>query len=329
MSRTLGHLGATAATLCATALLLECAARVQLFGIAGLDPRRVDSVRPIFQSDLLRESSVPEIAFELRPDLDVWFKLVRLRTNSRGLRYREIEPTKAANVFRVAVLGSSFTLPSGVELEDAFHARLERTFDRGAERRVEFVNFAQGALHPAQNVAVLEHRALDYDPDLALFCLTSMGARAAFSRMRARAILPGGRTHPFFESFLWKLVRQRIGATPRLDVRRAERADETPVPNAIERLGAFTMKTRIPVVVVRLEFGEDPESGVDRQLRREVLARGMGYVDTRAVFDGVDRRSLWIHELDPHPNAVAQAGFARSIADYLVASGYLPPPASH
>ena len=52
----------------------------------------------------------------------------------------------------------------------------------------------------------------------------------------------------------------------------------------------------------------------------------MGYVDTRAAFRGVDRRSLWIYELDPHPNATAQAGFARVIADYLVEAGYLPPP---
>jgi len=315
-------------TLVAAALLLECAARVHLFGFAGLHPLRVDSIRPIFETDLLQESSVPEIAFELRPDLDVWFKLVRLRTNSRGLRYREIEPSKPLGVFRVAVLGSSFTLPSGVELEDSFHARLERTFNSEAERRFEFVNFAQGVLHPAQNVAVLEHRALAYAPDLALFCLTSMGARAAFQRMGARALLPEKPTHPFFDSFLWKLVQLRTDTLPRHEARLAERKDETSVPNVIERLDAFTRRTEIPVVVVRLEFTEDPESAVDGKLRREVLARGMGYVDTRAIFRGVDRRSLWIYELDPHPNATAHAGFARVVADYLVASGHLPlPPA--
>jgi hypothetical protein len=326
MRRALGHLGAAAAVLSAAALLVECTARVHLFGLAGLHPLRVDSVRPIFQTDLLQASSVPEIAFELRPGLDVWFKLVRLRTNSRGLRYREIEPAKPPGAFRVAVLGSSFTLPAGVELEDAFHARLERYFNGGAEKRFEFVNFAQGVFHPAQNVAVLEHRALAYDPDLALFCLTSMGARAAFAERRARTILPEDPTHPFFGSFLRQLVQLRTGTPPRSEVRLAAREDDARVPSVIERLGVFTAHTKIPVVVVRLEFGGDPESVIDGRLRREVLERGMGYVDTRAIFRGVDRRSLWIYELDPHPNATAHAGFAEVISDYLVASGYIPPP---
>ena len=98
-------------------------------------------MRPIWESDLVAPADDPEIGFRLRPDLHTWLNLVPLRTNSHGLRYREVDRSKPDGVFRAVVLGSSFTLPSGVRLEDSFHGQLESRFRRLLERPVEFVNF--------------------------------------------------------------------------------------------------------------------------------------------------------------------------------------------
>ena len=78
--------------------LLEITARVWLFGLAGLDPRRVDSVHSIGRSGFLKPSTTPGLSYELRPNLDGWLKLARLRTNSKGLRDREIPLAKPEGV---------------------------------------------------------------------------------------------------------------------------------------------------------------------------------------------------------------------------------------
>jgi hypothetical protein len=303
---------------------------VALFGTAGLHPIRVDSVRPLFQTDLLMPVDDPEVGFRLRPNLDTWFKLTRLRTNSHGLRYRELDPAKPPGVIRVAVMGSSFTLPAGVELEDAFHARLERRFDPEGSGNVQFVNFSVGAFHPAQNLAVLEGLASDYDPDLVLFCFTEMAAGAALSRHPASIILPQPRIHPFFHSFLWELVRLRAGGEPEppdVAVAAPENPQQRVIP-VIVRLGQFAERTGIPVVAVRLAFEETVESETDRRLKRTALRHGLGWVDTRSAFRGRDTRALWIYPLDPHPNADGHALFAEVIGDYLEAAGLVSPGSS-
>jgi hypothetical protein len=151
---------------------LELSARIYLFGWAGLAPSKINSVHGLLQTGYIQPSPAARLGFEFKPNVDGYFKLVPFRTNSRGLRDREYEPRKPGNTFRVAVLGSSFALPAGVSIERAFHSLLEERLS--GETRYEFINFAVGMYHPRQSVAMLELRALDYDPDLILFTLTRL-----------------------------------------------------------------------------------------------------------------------------------------------------------
>jgi hypothetical protein len=86
---------------------------------------------------------------------------------------------------------------------------------------------------------------------------------------------------------------------------------------AIERLAEISRVTAIPVVIARLDFMNFAEAEVDWRLRREAERLGLHYVDTRDAFRDTDPRSLWISELDPHPDARAHALFARVIEAYL------------
>jgi hypothetical protein len=93
-------------------LLLEMSARVYLFGVSGLVPAKINSVHGLPQTGFTQRSSQPGLAFELKPNLDGYFKLARFRTNSRGLRDGEYDLVKPANYFRVAVVGASFARPA-------------------------------------------------------------------------------------------------------------------------------------------------------------------------------------------------------------------------
>jgi hypothetical protein len=199
--------------------LLELSARVYLFGPLGLHPRKLNSTYRLRSSGHLQPSRHPELRYELKPSIDSYFKLVPFRTNSRGLRDQEYPLEKPANTFRVAVLGSSMTLPSGVEIERAFHSLLEkRLTEESAFTRYEFINFAVGTYQPSQVVGMLELRALEYDPDLILFPIT--GKSAALMTKPLRRAGPKfeeeARTYPFLRSFLLEVLqgRGRRFATP-------------------------------------------------------------------------------------------------------------------
>jgi hypothetical protein len=207
-------------------ILLEVSARVYLVGVAGLVPAMVNSTRGLPQTGYTQPSPEPRLVFELKPNVDGLFKLVAFRTNSRGLRDREYMLPKPQNTFRVAVVGSSFALPSGVAIERAFHSVLEDRLSREfAPVRYEFINFAVGMYHPEQVLAMLELRALDYDPDLILVTATKLSmpwlahdpaseAGQALRRLDPKALPSFQRSYPVLRSFLLMLLRQRMGHAP-------------------------------------------------------------------------------------------------------------------
>ena len=202
-------------------LLLELSVRIFLFGLAGLQPGRIGSVHPLWETGFLHASTHRALGYEFKPDVDGYFKLARLRTNSRGLRDREHSLEKPPDTFRIAVLGASFALPSGIEIEDAFHSVLERRFTaESSSLAYEFINFAVGTYRPNQALAALRLRALDYDPDLVLLAVTKLSMPHLTGAWDTTVDRFLHRTNSFFESFLVKLLKVRLGRT-RVDMRQA------------------------------------------------------------------------------------------------------------
>jgi hypothetical protein len=204
-------------------LLLEMSTRVYLFGPAGLAPGRINSVHELPQTGFTEPSPQAGLPFELKPLLDGYFKLAPFVTNSRGLRDREYPFQKPEEVFRVAVVGSSFALPAGVAIEDAFHSLLEQQLSTEfAPLRFEFINFCVGMYGPEQVIATLETRALRYDPDLVIFSATklsmphlidSVAAQLARSRKKrvssSEPLIRFDQSYPILQSFFFRLVQLR------------------------------------------------------------------------------------------------------------------------
>lgn len=94
---------------------------------------------------------------------------VLVRINSRGLRNREILPTKAPGVYRVLVLGDSFTYGSGVAADETYPSRLEALLNRGApHRRYEVINAGVSGYGTFHEAAFLRDEGWAYQPDLLL-----------------------------------------------------------------------------------------------------------------------------------------------------------------
>ncbi|MBI3723484.1 hypothetical protein HY251_05960 [bacterium] len=89
-----------------------------------------------------------------------------LKTNSLGLRDERALVPKRKGVFRVLVVGDSMTFGLGVEREEAFPAQLEKRLSKAlAPREVEVVNAGVPCWGQREELAFLEHRARELEPD--------------------------------------------------------------------------------------------------------------------------------------------------------------------
>jgi lysophospholipase L1-like esterase len=96
---------------------------------------------------------------------------VRVRTNGAGFRGPALPGPKAAHVYRIVVLGDSFTWGYGVRERQAYPARLEGRLNaqlhaRGSRRRVEVVNLGLPGAGPLDYLHHLRHTGLPLAPDL-------------------------------------------------------------------------------------------------------------------------------------------------------------------
>lgn len=308
-------------------VLLEASARLWLFGPLGLDPRRIALIEDSDQFEIIQEASDPVLSWTYKPDLARFMRLVWFETNSAGLRDREYPLGKPAGTFRVVVMGCSYTVPLGVEIQDAFHSLLEeRLTQEFAPRRFEFINFATGAYGPSQILAALRTRALAYEPDLILFCLTELSVSPMlleWDKLREPR-LPVWLKGSGPRSFLWQVVKLRTSGK--------FKAAKAPVPapvgrtvrgNVVAKLGEISRETGIPVVVARIEYDTRPPGPAEIKVERQVKEEGMRYVDTRQAFSNEEPGQFWAGRGDRHPNPRAHAIFADVIEAYLKAEGLL------
>jgi hypothetical protein len=117
-------------------------------------------------------------AIALKPGKEGWYHGeggAYLKINSWG--YRDIEHTreKSRGVFRVAVLGDSFTEARQVDIAKTFWKRLETRLQGLPEftsRKIEVLNFGIGGYGPTQELLTLRLHGLKFSPDLVIlmFC---------------------------------------------------------------------------------------------------------------------------------------------------------------
>jgi hypothetical protein len=112
-------------------------------------PQNVDSKMNIFASD-------PTVGFTFKPNARTYEKGKEYNAlyeiNSLGLRDREYGPTKEG-VFRVLLLGDSFCVSHGLQIEDSLSRRMENAIQEladseGRRLRIETVDAAAGGYSP-------------------------------------------------------------------------------------------------------------------------------------------------------------------------------------
>lgn len=94
--------------------------------------------------------------------------VINIRTNNKGLRADEDIPyEKPPGVKRIVVLGDSFGMGYGVDLEDTFLNQMNQRL-RNAGYNTQVVNLSVSGYGTAEELLALRHEGIKYDPDLVI-----------------------------------------------------------------------------------------------------------------------------------------------------------------
>lgn len=88
--------------------------------------------------------------------------------NRQGNRDDVVEIPKPEGVFRILMIGDSFTVGANVEMQDAYPQVLERLLNESGGPAIEVVNTGTGGWSPFQYAEFLEHYGAQYEPDLVI-----------------------------------------------------------------------------------------------------------------------------------------------------------------
>jgi len=108
---------------------------------------------------------------ELLPNTSMVFMDQPFNTNEWGMRDRSRTLARPVGVYRIAVLGPSHVMGSGITDADTFTRQLEERLNRasGGAPRYEVLNFGVAAYTLTQQLAQLDDRVLKFAPDAVFF----------------------------------------------------------------------------------------------------------------------------------------------------------------
>lgn len=268
---------------------------------------------------------------ELRPSVQVVHNGHIVTTNSAGLRGGEYQRHKPAGTTRIALLGPSYIMGSGVADDDTIAARLEARLNRSVAdggQRYEVLNFGVPGYSLLQQLFQLEDRVLAFNPDLVLITVGSRLDVSNFTMEHLTKVVSAGVAIPYPELQViieqsgiqetlaaglpvpgpsLRQLAQAVGIKARMPLaegesRLRERIDDV-INWTLDRIARVSRERGATPGLLALNVVV-PQS--DRSLPVAAQTRGSYLIfNLLDVYDGRDLTSLRLSAADDHPNARA------------------------
>jgi lysophospholipase L1-like esterase len=276
---------------------------------------------------LVRQSTVPDLIYELRPGLETCFQGVRVRTDGEGLRVGgAVAKPRGPGAFRILLLGDSQAFGWGLADGDTLGVRLAEALAAPASP-VEVVNAGVPGYNTAQEAAFLRARGSAYRPDCVILLYIGNDLGLPPFLLRPRSALLAGRSLLLARLARFFATGTRAAADPWWDTPSDEDQDlasaaEVPPEyahlvglegyrRALRSLADWAREHGVPVVNVADYGGGGPDWAA---VSREQEALGIVHVEPRLPVGSPERR---LSESDPHLSPVAVADLARRVAAEL------------
>ncbi len=279
-----------------------------------------------YARDVKVVSSDPKIGHEHGPNRDAQLMGVRVETNSKGQRDREIPYERTPGVLRIAMIGDSLTMGWGVPFESLFSKRIERLYER-AGVKAEVVNLGVGNWNTVQEVEHFLTKDYRYNPDIIVLNYFVNDAEPTPAKRKAPSwLLRHCYSCVFFKGRLDTLLREITtrqnwadyylglydgGKSPGWLAAKA----------AIKRLADYCKKNDIKLLIAHLPELHDVQNyhfgQVTELVRQAANENGVAFVDLLPNLQFQASEDLWVTPPDPHPNAFANELIAAGLFNAL------------
>ncbi|MCO6429900.1 MAG: SGNH/GDSL hydrolase family protein [Deltaproteobacteria bacterium] len=247
---------------------------------------------------------------------------------------------KPAEVFRVAVIGDSFTFGPNMQFEDTFPKRMERWLNLEHKGKAEVINFGVSGLSTYNEAAVLS-MAFDYSPDLVLLEITLNDAELNPLTREERDKLFGApflkyKLFTYWKSAAYLLSRLHNTQTRRLYINYFENLFDDPsmygrFMKSLRKVGAACRSRNVKVAAIifpLFDFPFDknyPFQRVHKRIHDALKQAEIPFIDLRRIYDGIPPERLQvIPGFDSHPNEIAHRMAAESVIKWLATEALLP-----
>ncbi|MCC6779375.1 MAG: SGNH/GDSL hydrolase family protein [Hyphomicrobiales bacterium] len=246
---------------------------------------------------------------------------VELKTNSKGLRDREIPYERSPGTLRALMLGDSFTLGWGVPFEQTFAKRIERMFARRGVA-AEVINAGIGNYNTVMEVEYFLTSTYKFDPDIIVLNFfvndaepipTSRGI-GPLLRVCHACVFTLGRIDT-----LLRLFSARKGWTEyyRDLYGNGEAAGWQAAKAHIAKLAAYAREHHKRLLIASLPELHDLEhyrfQRVTDLVREAAEENGAAFVDLLPDLRRAASADLWVTPSDQHPNALAHGLIAEGL----------------
>lgn len=320
-------------------LLLEMTAR--LF----IDPVSRVNYTSIPRS-IIMKPEYPEIPYQLRPNSvgkqdfgsnpDGYFDddfTLTYRINSLGFRGTDTTLEKPDKTVRVVVIGDSFTFGSGVRNEHTFPSAMQAYFsEHESKQDIEVLNLGAGRYNTVNEVSLLFHKGIKFDPDIVLICFflndTNAGGTAkAFSTWVPENQLPIWRRYSRLADIVATRFERQRASEALVEKYIDSFRDDAPgwiqsrkalaSAKKLSEDRGFKLVLTIYPVLWSLS-GDYSFAGIHGTITDYAAGLGIPVLDLQPIFNGYDGPELWAHPNNQHPNAEAHRIAGNALAEYLL-----------
>jgi len=262
-----------------------------------------------------------------------WYRTSPTHENHAGFRGREFTQAKPPGVYRIAVVGDSFTYGNGVRQEDRYSDLLQRELPA----HIEVLNFGTAGANTPEHLATVTHLLTDVHPDFVLlqWYVNDVEDDDAAGRPRSSPLMPIRSWHNWLNdhsalytiaNMQWAETQVALGWTESYTEYLKQRLGDPNGPDAardtslLRQLISRCKAANVPVGIILFP---DTAAPIDKNypfgfLHDRVLATcddmQLTCVDLRDSFAAIkDRRTLWASRLDHHPSAKANEIAAEKI----------------
>jgi D-alanyl-lipoteichoic acid acyltransferase DltB (MBOAT superfamily) len=276
----------------------------------NFDQRPADFVTSLSALGMARATN-DEQDYEMLPNQQGRFMGAMLTTNQWGFRGKPYPPERPAGTFRLALVGPSTAMGSGVEDHETFASVLEERFNKEpvleGVARYEVLNFGVAGYAPLQVLHQLPKKVFGFDPHAILYIGHAIDLDRTASRfvtLIRRRVVPAD---PFLQDLAAR-AELAGGMGPTEARRRLSPYSRELLHWVYSRIVAESRERGVQPIFAYLETVTEPMEPWRAAQRTEVLAlarkAGFHMIDLTGVYEPYEPDDLWILKNDAHPNVL-------------------------